>query len=226
MYLRGTGVRHWPRPPVLVLPELSLGRELQWPASRAPEHCLPAHGTVQACVDASFFVPVANSDWTQGPTRCQVVWRIWKISKDGPGPQVEEGGGSLREWVAKGVGEQHTWRSQGHWLGAMRQERWAEPRKGGWAGEMAPRNQAQQGLSLKAGQALKGFMRMTWCHHSSGDHSGCSLESGVEGAKLTGRVAGRYWWSLSGVGWDHASESQEKEDVRNHWGVESTEQGD
>ena len=105
------------------------------------------------------------------------------------------GGRRAEEWVAKRLESNTHEDPRGPWLETMRQERdESEPRKGGWAGEMAPRNQAQQGLSLKVGQPLKGFYEgndmvspFFWR-----DHSGCSLESGVEGAKLTGRVAGRY----------------------------------
>lgn len=82
--------------------------------------------------------------------------------------------------------EDHGWRPRG------RSDE-SEPRKGGWLGEAAPRDQAQQGLPPEAEASSERLVRrddmvspVFWR-----DHSGGSLESRVEGAKLTGRVSGR-----------------------------------
>lgn len=88
----------------------------------------------------------------------------------GQGPQVERGG--LREWVAKGWRAAHIAEDpRGPWLETMRQERdEASPEREAGQVRWRPVTKHSKASPLKAGQALKGFMKgMTWCHHSSGE---------------------------------------------------------
>ena len=181
MHLRGTVVTHWPRPH-------GPGPHRALPGERAPA-VTPPGVLSTACLrrtvlalsgDSSFSFLAVNSDRTQGPTRSQAVWRIWKISKDGPGghrSSREEGWGV----GGKRVGEQCTWRSQetmagDHEAGVMR----ASPeREAGWV-RRRPVTKHRKAFLQRRRQVLKGcYQGMTWCHQSSGEtilEAACKVE--------------------------------------------------